>query len=260
MEPRPDKPLMRGILSTLVLLGLLAALGVAAPKGAPAPVAPFEGVIDMSLTMEAGSGDLMLSMAGDRARLDMMVTVNPMPEPLKMSVLLDAKTPGTVFLVNDRLKTYSPIAVADSAAAPPAAGKYAIKVLGKEKILGYDCTHLTLTRDKELIDAWITQDLPEVYRVLKRLQQANPQIAEAAAFRALDESGRSGLPMRCTVVRDGQRVSTEVRRITRKMMPASLFAVPRDYKRSESGGGSLQPTPEQIEELKRMIEGALDSQ
>lgn len=258
---------MRGIVSTLILLGLHAAVFGAVPQSASSPAGAarfegprFEGVIDMLLTMEGNNADLLLNMAGDRARLDVMVTMHPMPGPLKMSVLLDAKTPGTVFLVNDPLKTYSPIAVPDSAAAPPAAGKYTIKVLGKEKILGYECTHVVISRDKELIDAWITQELPEVYRVLKRLQQANQQIAETAAFRALDESGRAGLPMRCTVVRDGQKVTTVVRSITRKKLPASLFAVPRDYRRSESGVGGLQPTPEQIEELKKLIEGAMDSQ
>ena len=109
----------------------------------------------MVLSMEAGTGDLRLYMSGDRAKLDMSMLVNPLPAPIKIGVLLDAKTPKIVWLVNDNLKTYSYLNLADSPAAPDtsAAGKYVIKELGKQTLLGYACTHLTLTRKGELVDA-----------------------------------------------------------------------------------------------------------
>ena len=223
---------------------------------------PFEGVIDLRLNMETGSGELHLSMAGERAKLDMKMTVNPLPAPIELAVLLDAKTPRTATMVNDAAKIYSVINLADeSPAAADPAGKYTLKELGKEKILGYNCTHITLTRPKELVDAWITQELPDVYRVLQKLQQANPQFGAADAFRALDASGKSGLPMRCIVVREGQRVTTEVRKIERKTLPASLFSVPPGYKQADGAGAAgLQPTPEQVEEMKKMIQGAIQGQ
>jgi len=134
-----------------------------------------------------------------------------------------------------------------------------VKVLGQEKILGFACSHVTLTRDKELIDAWITKDMPDVYAVLKRLQEANPEIGEAALFKALEETGNAGLPMRCIVVKDGQRVTTEVRKVERKTLPASLFAIPKDYTRTEGGGaGGLQPTQEQVEEMKKVLQDAME--
>ena len=217
----------------------------------------------MVLTMEAGSGDLRLYMAGDRARLDMSMLVNPLPAPVKLGVLLDAKTPKVVWLVNDNLKTYSYLNLADSPPAvdPASAGKYAIKVLGQEKLLGYPCTHLALTRTHELVDAWITQDLPEAYAVLKKLQEANPQYGDLSIFQALEGAGKSGLPLKYIVVRDGQRVTMEIKRTERKALPAALFTVPADYKKTETpGAAGLQPTPEQIEEMKKMIQGALQGQ
>jgi len=219
----------------------------------------FEGAIDMILSMEEGAADLTLRMAGDRARLDMRLTVAPLPEPIRMSVLIDAKTPRTVFLVNDRLKTFSAITQPEAPAAS-AAGKPALKELGRGKILGYNSVHLTLTSPGESIDAWITPELPDVYRVLKRLQEANPQIGNAGAFRALEAAGKSGMPMRLTVIQDGRKAAMEVKKIERRAQPASLFAVPMDYKRTEFGAGGLQPSPEQIEDLKRIIEGALNPQ
>ncbi len=229
-----------------------------APAGKAAKLS-FEGVIDLNIAMEAGSGDLQLFKAGNRAKLEMKLLVNPMPAPIELGVLLDPKQPDALFLVNDNLRTYSSI---DVTPKPPlrdsaSGGEYALKVLGKAKLLGYECTHLTLTRSKELVDAWITPDFPDVYAVLKKLQAANPEFGQAEAFRALETAGYAGLPMRCIVVRDGQRVTTEVRKIERKTLPASLFAVPGDYKRSELAAAGLRPTPEQVEEMKKLIQGAL---
>lgn len=224
-----------------------------------AAAAPFTGVIDMVLSMEAGIGDLRLYMSGDRAKLDMSMLVNPLPAPIKIGVLMDAKTPKTVWLLNDNLKTYSYLNLADSPAAPDtsAAGKYVIKDLGKQTLLGYACTHLTLSRKGELVDAWITQDLPDVYAVLKKLQEANPQYGDLSIFRALEGAGKAGLPLKYIVVRDGQRVTMEVRKTQRKALPAALFTVPNDYKKAEGAAG-LQPTAEQIEEMKKIIQGALE--
>jgi hypothetical protein len=263
---------MRRLLSASILSLLCIALAGAAPpsSGAPksAPAHPasakgFEGIIDMALILEAGAGDLRLYMAGERAKLDMSLQVAPLPSPIKLGVLLDSKTPKVVWIVNDNLKTYSYLNLADS--APPldtaSAGKYAIKVLGKEKKLGYECTHLTLTRRNELVDAWITQDFPDVYAVLKKLQEANPQYGDLSIFQALEGAGKSGLPLKYIVVREGQRVTMEIRKIERKALPGSLFTVPMDYKKTDGAGAAgLQPTPEQIEEMKKMIQGALQGQ
>lgn len=246
-------------------LPLLILIACAFRGHAAAPSAgqgPFEGVIDLKLSLEAGSGDLRLSMAGEKAKLDMKMTVNPLPAPIELSVLLDAKSPRTATLINDAMRVYSTLDLADTGpGADTAGGKYVLKEKGKEKILGYACTHVTLTRKNELVDAWITQELPDVYRVLRKLQQANPQYGAADAFRALDAAGKSGLPMRCIVVRDGQRVTTEVRKIERKTLPIGLFAIPAGYSKAEGVGASgLQPTPQQVEEMKRMIQGALEAQ
>lgn len=252
---------MRGLFSASILVLSLSVAGpVRAAVAAPKAAAGFDGVIDINIAMEAGSGDLQLSKAGDRAKLDMKLIMNPMPLPIQLGVILDPKQPKYLFLVNDNLKTYSPIELTPQAPVSDTAtaGRYTLKVLGQEKLLGYPCTHLTLTRHRELVDAWISQDFPDVYAVLKKLQEANPQFGQAAAFRALEDAGKAGLPMRCIVVRDGERVTTEVRRVERKALPAALFTVPMDYKKSDlTGAAGMQPTPEQVEEMKKIIQGAV---
>jgi Domain of unknown function (DUF4412) len=278
---------MRGKLSTTLFLFLpMLALGAAHPKNNPekasaqtaAPASTstpidakkvtssgsrFEGIIDLKLTLEAGSGDLSLSLSGDMAKLDMQIKVGPLPEPIRLAVIMDAKTPKTAYMLSERTKTFSSINLAEAgkrADDDKAKAKYKVKILGQEKILGFVCSHLTLTREGELIDAWITQEMPDVYVVLKKLQEANPQIGEPGLFRALEETGNAGLPMRCIVVRDGQRVTTEVKKVDRRTLAASLFAIPKDYVRTEGGAVGLQPTPEQVEEMKKVIQGAMEGQ
>jgi len=253
-------PRRLSVLPIFLVLSLYAAgHGNAAVTGAGK--GPFEGAIDLKLSMESGGGDLRLWMAGERAKLDMAITMNPLPAPLRMAVLLDAKDPRKATLVNDAAKSYTVIDLKDAAAADSSGGKYTLNEVGKEKLLGYACTHLTLTRPRELVDAWVTQELPDAYVVLRKLQQANPQFGAADAFRALDAAGKAGLPMRCIVVRDGQRVTTEVRKIERRTVPASMFSVPAGYAQSDlAGAGTAQPTPEQVEQMKKMIQGALQGQ
>ena len=264
---------MIALIKTLPLLLCLApqaapALGGAAPAPGSAPpsgraTSLFSGIIDMKLTMESGNGDLRLFVDGGRnAKLDMKVTVNPLPAPLVMSFLFRVDSPKKVFLLNEKEKTYGEIVLdgQNPAVAPGARGAYKVKVLGKGKVLGYDCTHVTLTRDKDWVDAWISKDVGDLFWVLKRLQEANPQIGEAEMFKALEDAGQQGMPMRYTVIREGQRVSTEVRKIEAKALPASLFTIPRDYAKTEGGPGDLQPTPEQVEEMKKLIQGALQGQ
>ncbi|MEO6096855.1 MAG: DUF4412 domain-containing protein [Fibrobacteria bacterium] len=269
---------MPRLLSAYILFFLCIRFASAAPAPAfPSPSAPsgtpksaaaqtlkgFEGIIDMALILEAGAGDLRLYMAGERAKLDMSLQVAPLPSPIKLGVLLDSKTPKVVWIVNDNLKTYSYLNLEDSPLPldTASAGKYVIKVLGKEKRLGYECTHLTLTRRHELVDAWITQDLPDVYAVLKKLQEANPQYGDLSIFQALEGAGKSGLPLKYIVVREGQRVTMEIRKIERKALPGALFTIPMDYKKTDGAGAAgLQPTPEQVEEMKKMIQGALQGQ
>jgi hypothetical protein len=243
------------VISFLAFL-LCAAAGRGNAAATESGPGPFQGAIDISLAMEAARGELRLSMAGERARLDMSLSMDPLPAPMRMAVLIDAKRPRKAVLLNDALKVYSEIDLADIPAAPDSSeGRYAVKELGKEKLLGYTCTHITLKRTGELVDAWITPELPEVSRVLDKIRRANPQFGAEQAFRTLEAAGKGGLPMRCIVVRDGQRVTTEVRKIERRAVPESLFEVPAGYAKSDIAAGS-RAAPEQSERLNKMIEGS----
>lgn len=201
-----------------------------------APAKPFEGVIAMRLSLEAGGGDMALSLTGGDARLDMKVKVAPLPEPVSLAILHRAKSPRQVALLDDARRTWSEVDLAEAGAAAAADGKgpYAVKLLGKGEHLGYPCDHVTLTRDREFVDAWIAPGFKDAFAALRTLQEANPQVGEAGIFRALEKAGHAGLPMRLTVIREGQRVSTEVVRLDRGAVPAARFEVPAGYKRLEA--------------------------
>ena len=50
----------------------------------------------------------------------------------------------------------------------------------------------------------------------------------------------------------------EVKRIERRAIAASWFAVPAGYKKSDLGAAA--PSSEQVEQMKKLIEGALHGQ
>jgi hypothetical protein len=167
-------------------------------------------------------------------------------EPLRMDVVQDGKAPDSLLVIDHREKTFAKVSASDAArlAASATSGKlsgarYKVKVLGREKILGHACDHLALTRDEELVDACVTKDLMDVYGVLRKLQEANSGIGEAGIFRALDAAGHPGLPLRYTVIREGQKVTTEVVKVERAKVPDSVFSVPKDYRRV--GGAAQKP-------------------
>ncbi len=201
----------------------------------------FEGSLSMSMAMETGNGEMELFIAGDKIRLNMELTLNPMPMPILMGILLDLKTPKQATLISDQTQTYSNIPIPETLppSGPKTLGKYDVKVMGDTTLLGYTCSHIALKRDKELIDTWITKGLPDMYSALKRLQLANPQIGEAAIFQALEESGHAGMPMRYRVVRDGQKVSMEVKKVSRQKIPATQFAIPMGYVENKMGKPGL---------------------
>jgi hypothetical protein len=229
----------------------LALAGV--PAEPTAKTARFQGVIEMKIEMEKGSGSMRLSISGEEgapAKLEMDAAMEGMDQPFRMSVIQSGKPDGSLLLVDQRHKLYSEMTLAEAARLASAAegvqakGKYKVKVLGEGKVLGYPCTHVALTRDKDLIDAWVTRDLADVYGLLRKLQQANSKDPGAAAvFAALEQAGHAGLPMRYTVIRDGQKVTTEVSKVERKAVPASEFVLPKDFRRFEAAAPAAAAKP-----------------
>jgi hypothetical protein len=188
---------------------------------------------------------MTLSIAPEAARLDLEVAVDGMPAPVALAVLHRSGAPGKAHLIDDRARAYSEVDLAEAAkaAARDERGAYAVKKLGEGTLLGHPCVHLKLTRGKEFVDAWVAPGLKDAFAALKTVQEANPQVGEGGLFRALEESGHAGLPMRSTVIREGQRVVTEVTRVERKALPAARFEIPAGYREAEGGAAALGRVP-----------------
>ncbi len=228
-----------------------------------AAFAQFEGNLDIKLSMEAGGGDLKLQVSKPGTRIDMTINAHPLPQPIRMTLLMRADQPSKAYMLNDQQKTFSEINLEEAAKMSSSEpGKpYTVKVGAKEKILGYNATHVTLTRPNEKVEMWITKDL-DVYKVFKQLQSVNPQMGgEAELFQALEKAGLQGFPLKSQIVREGETVTMETRKVEKKALPASLFEIPKDYKKAAvpgfPGAQGQQPTPEQLEEMRRMIEDAM---
>ena len=188
---------------------------------------------------------MSLSLGHGSTRLDFEVAVDGMPAPVALAVLHRAGSPGKALLIDDRAKAYSEVDLAEAAEAASGDGRgaYRVRKIGEGTHLGYPCVRLKLTRGKEFVDAWVAPGLKDAFAALRTVQEANPQLGEGGLFRALEESGHAGLPMRSTVIREGQRVVTEVVGVERKALPAARFELPAGYRKAEGGASALGRAP-----------------
>lgn len=235
MGPRPKSDSAFVPAPTLALAVFLPSLLFASGR--------FQGSVEMQLTMEDGAGGMRLLVGADKAELQVDAFVGALQKPLRVDIVQDAKAPDSLIVIDHGSKTFAKVSAAAAARLSAAdSTKYRVKALGREKILGVDCEHVALTRDRELVDACIAPEMRDVYGALRRLQAAgDARVGQGEIFRALEAAGRTGLPMRCTVIREGRKVTLSVRKVERRAVPDSEFAPPKDYHASAANNHPSAP-------------------
>jgi hypothetical protein len=109
--------------------------------------------------------------------------------------------------------------------APKATGK-------KETINGFACEEYETTLNGAKVQMWLTKDLPEVEKVMKRFSS---MAGQTDPFQEILKGEKiSGFPIRTVMDMPGAgKLSMQVVAITQDPVPESDFAVPSDYKAME---------------------------
>ena len=209
----------------------------------------FEGVLEMKMTMagpegEGGGGGTMnvaVGKAGTRSEMNMQMG----PMGMKMVMLQKNDTPDILYRINDANKTYAEI---DQAKMREMAGqrqdtrKYSVEKLGQEDLLGYKTQHV-LVKEENAADGkgmtselWTAKDVLD-YATFSKLQARRGKAAgEEAMLKALKDAGVDGMPLKSiTTMGEGMKVTMEVVKVDKKSLPASTFAIPEGYTKSEGG-------------------------
>lgn len=217
----------------------------------------FEGVLTMKTTVPAsGTVDTKTFIAKEGVRSEATPNMKGMPAGVTTVALSFADTPQLVYILNEADKSYMVIdtgkalkeAAAQGFADPFKDAK--IETVGKETVNGYACTHVKITSGSNVMDMWVSKDVIDS-ATYDRMQSASEKNTPDLTNR-LRAAGADGFPVK-TVIVPGN-VTTELVKVEKQDVDASLFKIPEDYKKTEMPamtGGAVSP------EQKKKMEDAM---
>ncbi|MBF0585720.1 DUF4412 domain-containing protein [Prosthecochloris sp. N3] len=212
----------------------------------------FEGILDMQITSPEGSqsGRMLLSDRGTRFEMTIM---DPESGNTVMNIvtIAPADEPDLIYTVNDEQKTYSVIDLGkleeelDPLVGEEADPDVTVEKLGTETILGYKCSHVSITDSNGTTELWLTKDLLSASDI-SRLQVGSSRQKDMFASR-MKEAGLEGFPLKSLDRQSG--TTMEITNIEKTSLDSALFEVPEGYTKQE-----FAVMPELTEEQKQQME------
>jgi hypothetical protein len=208
---------------------------------------PFEGILTMQTTIPgAANAETKMFISKDGLRYESSTRIKEMPSTMKMVMISPSATPTLIYLINDATKSYTVIDTDQIKKDLEKAGKKdynedaKIENLGREKINGYDCTHVRITNSQSVMEMWVSKDIID-YSTFARMQSARDKNMPSLA-KKLKDAGLDGFPVRTSMSMhtsspaDGQEpaaIVTELVKVEKQGLDASLFKVPDGYVKAE---------------------------
>ncbi|ACF12557.1 conserved hypothetical protein [Chloroherpeton thalassium ATCC 35110] len=218
-----------------------------------APIfAQFVGEIQMELVSPQGNGQMTFIFGSQAERMDMLITPPQFSAPMKTSMILKHENPDEAYILMDATKSYMVLDLKKAAAVTGGLNvdeEYDVKVIGKEKIRGYQCQHVKITGATTDMDLWLSSEILD-FDTFRRLQSQNPKMSNSALADALHKSGADGFPVKMLQQVNGQTVKMELVKAEKKAIPASAFSIPKDYQQMQP---QMQMSQEQMEKMKEMM-------
>lgn len=233
---------------------------------ATSATAEFEGVLEMKTTLDGkeapqgagmGTSTIYISKAGIRTEMSAgMQGMN-----INMVMLMRHDTPDKVYRIDHQNKTYTIMNIpkasddTDSANTNPD-DKYKVEKLGQETILGYKTQHVRLVHKSATTEMWTTKELLDSDAFSRLEARRNRTRAGNDLLKALKDAGADGMPIRSITSIGEGKVTTEVVKVDKKKLPASLFEIPAGYTESAGGmmGGMSGP---KAEEARKKMQDAM---
>ncbi|MBV5329259.1 MAG: DUF4412 domain-containing protein [Chlorobium sp.] len=191
----------------------------------------FTGLMDMMLTMPNGTGKISYYFGTGEQRMDMIMQLKKVPDPLKTTVLTKASRPDEAVIVNHKAKSYSFVnlrTAAENATLLDFDSNYTLQKLGKTVVKGYQCDHIALTSSTEKLELWVTRDLGD-FSTFRLLQTQNPRLSNTSLSRTLKNEAVDGFPVKIVQKNLNGLYIMELIQITPKSVPSSEFSIPSGY-------------------------------
>jgi len=240
---------MNKVLLTLFLLLIALSDGHTASAASK-----FTGTMDMALTMPNGSATVTYFFAEKTQRMDMVMQIEKIPDPLKTTVITKAAQPDIACIINHQEKNYSIInlrTAAENALLLDFDSNYTVARADRQTIKGYTCEHIIVTSSTERLELWVTRDLGN-FSTFSILQTQNPRLSNTQLAKALSAAGIEGFPVKLVQHNNNRPYVMELTRISEKKVPPSLFIVPAGYQKVTNDQKPLGS--QQKEHLKSLME------
>lgn len=186
-------------------------------------------------------------------------------------VMLTLKNmPDKVYLIDELKKTYSESDANSAQDYEDAAQEdYEVTVLGKEKVNGYNSTHVRIKRkgDTHSMEMWTTTDIAD-YKSLLMIK--GKYTGKENLTKALEAKGAAGFPVRVKVVEMNREMQVDLVKAESRSNPASMFSL-TGFTKTEgivNMGMDMEKvlkdlqnmTPEEREKMLKMLEQQFKSQ
>jgi hypothetical protein len=219
---------MKKLLLSSVLM--FAAIAASAQSGAQ---------VDFKISSSHGaSGTIKGFYSGGNSRVEMTMTMPQMPGGgFSRTSIMKSTEPSKTYQLDDKNKTYTVNEI--KVGAKDDASDYTVKLIGKDKVAGYNCIHVAVTKTSKVaagtatenMEFWTTKDISEYEKYAGKGD--NKYMGTSAMYEALKKQGADGFIIKSFVTDSrGGDFTMELVKIEKKDVPASLFTVPADYKLS----------------------------
>ncbi len=182
-------------------------------------------------------------------RSEINVTSPQMPVANNRVSLSLKSEPGKSFVLNEADKTYTEIDI--SQVKLDDESHYEITVIGKEKMNGYNSTHIKMKKTNSAIeqDVWVSTEVPNY----KQYMSVKSKYTSDGFYKALNAKGVSGFPVRMLVEERNGTMQVDLVKSELRTMPASMFSLDGYQKGVINAPVSNQSiSPEAQEMMKKM--------
>jgi hypothetical protein len=199
---------------------LLAAAAVSAQNGA---------MMEFKLSSSMGAdGTIKSYYSGGNSRVEMALNVPQMPAAgFNRTSIVKSAEPTKSYQLDDQNKTYRVTEV--KPASKESADEYTVKVIGKDKVAGYGCIHVQVTKGAEVTDFWTTKEIADYDKYAAKSD--NKYMGSGSMYEALKKQNAEGFVVK-SFMKDsrGGDFTMELVKIEKKDLAASLFTIPDNYK------------------------------
>ncbi|MBN1278194.1 MAG: DUF4412 domain-containing protein [Chlorobiaceae bacterium] len=235
------------LLMTFLCCGMLFSLNAIASG-------KFTGLMDMKLNTPGGNADITYYFGTGSQRMDMVMRMNRIPEPLKTTVITKAGSPDEALFINHETRNYSIVnlrTAAENATLLDFDSNYKLKRLGKASIKGYQCEHISLTSSTEKLELWVTSGLGD-FSTFRILQSQNPRLSNTSLSRTLKDAGVEGFPAKIVQKNENGLYTMELIAVKPKELAATVFTVPAGYTKTQAATKPI--SAKQKEHLRNLME------